>query len=435
MSSQPPRYERPRWTDVIQNPPDTVLGADIFWYLTESARWVHRRVEHISFVDDRSIRRYVSVDFTLPLNALPSQLRMEGDPLLFRGLQVQFVPVARLRKTPLVQFDICDEAGTAVPVLTRQQNGQVAWSLLVAVAEAVARRVGVATPLSQPLRSALRRVCYVRGTEAEACIDSWMNPIDELASDHSRLMQDDTFADFLQNLAYNFLLIAPIPHERARRRLLKFSYLEELDWPSYAWRTNLPWEPVTVDFEVPAIDESEAYHLEIAAPTGLELEEAEMMTFSGDTISADPDGGAVSHLYASRVASGTDGIAYVSLRPTATGLLRMSSLFATGVYLLLLVLFARLFELRGEAATALLLLLPSVGAAFIVRPGENSLTTRLLFSFRLVVTTIGLLPFVGAVVLVANFQGWALYWLWSATTLAAGILLYVVVKSYLSVRR
>lgn len=77
--------------------------------------WIKRRVESVEFTSDTSVRRRVSVDFRLR-KWLP-------EPVLdWYGGKVHYVPIALLNKEPLLEFDLRNEAGVALPLLTRQKN-------------------------------------------------------------------------------------------------------------------------------------------------------------------------------------------------------------------------------------------------------------------------------------------------------------------------
>ena len=162
-------------------------------------QWVHRRIERVSFLDDRAIRRQVSLDFELPDHAPASDLG-ESDHYL--------VPLALLRKTPLVGFDLRDESGASVPVLTRHQNGDVAWSVLVAYAEAITIDIRDDDPLPEGLLDDLRTITTTPPDEARACRFRLDESEEELAQ---FLMQDEVFVNLVTDFIDNFLLLAVIP--------------------------------------------------------------------------------------------------------------------------------------------------------------------------------------------------------------------------------
>jgi hypothetical protein len=81
--------------------------------------WIHRIVDSVVFLDDRRVIRHRSVDFRLP------------DWPIFRQCEAVLpsntyvLPIGLLAKQSLVAFDVSDEAGRALPVLTSMQNRYV----------------------------------------------------------------------------------------------------------------------------------------------------------------------------------------------------------------------------------------------------------------------------------------------------------------------
>ena len=73
------------------------------------------------------VRRHVSVDFTVP-----AELR---DRLRLSDADEYAVPLAFVAKRPLVHFDLRNEEGHAIPLLTAEQSNLIARELLNQVLE------------------------------------------------------------------------------------------------------------------------------------------------------------------------------------------------------------------------------------------------------------------------------------------------------------
>src|SRR5262245_34858624 len=73
--------------------------------------WMHRRVEQVSYIDARTIRRRISMDFDVPDNAI---LRTTHGPI--------YLPVARFAKRKLSRFDLRDATGQALPMVTAERR-------------------------------------------------------------------------------------------------------------------------------------------------------------------------------------------------------------------------------------------------------------------------------------------------------------------------
>lgn len=61
--------------------PDLFLGGALALLLLEPRKWMHRRVETVSFVDERSLQRRVSVDLTVPGKEVLGPLLFDPVPL------------------------------------------------------------------------------------------------------------------------------------------------------------------------------------------------------------------------------------------------------------------------------------------------------------------------------------------------------------------
>src|SRR5919109_2596961 len=90
--------------------------------LFNQAGWRHRRVETLTMLSHEQVRRHVSVDFTVPVE-LREHLRL-SDAHEFA------VPLAFLAKRPLEHFDLRNEEGHAIPLLTAEQNPRLGRELL-----------------------------------------------------------------------------------------------------------------------------------------------------------------------------------------------------------------------------------------------------------------------------------------------------------------
>jgi hypothetical protein len=91
-------------------------------HLHEETAWMHRRVETVELLDASHVRRRVSVDFSIPETNF-----IEG---MVRARFVNYLPLALLQKRPLVNFDVRDESGQSVPVLSKAENAELAYRML-----------------------------------------------------------------------------------------------------------------------------------------------------------------------------------------------------------------------------------------------------------------------------------------------------------------
>jgi hypothetical protein len=88
---------------------------EAYWVpLALSRLWIERSVEQYAFISSETVRRSISLDFRLPFDPNIPVDRMVAIPLL--------IPA----KESLRNFDIRDEAGKTLSVLSARENGELA---------------------------------------------------------------------------------------------------------------------------------------------------------------------------------------------------------------------------------------------------------------------------------------------------------------------
>ncbi|MDQ3916007.1 MAG: hypothetical protein M3323_11905 [Actinomycetota bacterium] len=402
--------------------PDDDIGLDVALLLAHIPTWTIRRVEKIRFVDDRTVRRQVSVDFTLPLD----------EPLSDRYENSYLIPLGLLRKAPLVGFDLRDEAGTAVPVLSRRENSLIAWSAAVAMGQRI-----LGHPPADALSNVIRDIVSSDPAAALAALDSMRASEDP---DFRALISTPAFTELLDDLAKNFLLLTPVPFHRGRRRIMKFSYLEAVHLETFTLAQRLGLESAPIKFALPAVDDAESFHLEVDAPAGMDVFEAQIVEVDEDgnevsELAYEGDRGGRSHLYPSDIEAGATAEARIWLLPVTRGFVRASLFFAIAVTAMLVSLLFVSPEEGERSGPTLLLALPGVVGLFISKPGENAMTSRLLLGLRGIVSLVGFLPFVGAVLLVLDIGSHIRDRLWIGLTIAAAVALIVIARAYVVSRQ
>lgn len=420
-------YEEIDWASDFSGAPNLLLGSEIYVMLVGAKDWVNRRVEKVRFVNESTALRSISLDFLLP-SSKPGFSTSAGHRL---------IPLSLLRKRPLRSFDVRDETGAPLPLLTREQNGWVAWSTLVALSQFVTEEAGLASPLPSAISEDLRSIAIEHPDDATTFLGrmwDWDTP-----SGHHRevLMEDDGTRDLIEDLAEKFLLIVPVEDSASKRRIVKFRYLFDIEPEKITLAMRLAWDPTPVSFEVPAVDEAASYHCEVECPRGLTIHKAALRNEKdGEVLTEVRHPGEVAHLYATGVPDGTSGKARVWLHAQTSGLLRSSMPFCLLVVALLTVLFVDLLQVQRPATTGVLLTLPGVVSLFIVRPGEHLLVSRLLITFRSLVVAVGFLPFVGAVLLsLTSLSEVALLWCWYALIWFGAMGSYAVTRAYIRAAR
>jgi hypothetical protein len=182
--------------------------------------WVHRRAETFIFLDAYTVRRRMSVDFTLPV----SRHLTAGQTVL--------VPLMVLRKENLRNFDVVDAHGASLTALTTQQNGEVAcrgMSLLLWGAWPQARQ--------SPEETLGRFLEEPDPQDAQAQYSSIMlaqpSPLRIALSRYPDRDEAQVIEALLEELVGGFMLMVPLEYQPGERCLIKFSY--------DAAQENVPW--------------------------------------------------------------------------------------------------------------------------------------------------------------------------------------------------
>lgn len=407
--------------------PDFIRGGALAVLLLDPLKWMHRRVETVSFIDERSLQRRVSVDLTLPDQELLGLL----------GADEALIPLAFLNKELLIGFDARDENGASLPTLTKEQNGFLAWSVLARLAS---YEMEVET-LSAALLTTLRTISSGDTEEALAALGSITERAEEGREPESRLVNGLLFMPLATDFASRFVLLCPVAGVSGSRRVIKFSYVTGFDEPSDAMSklqragSRMGWIPAEFLFDAPAVGEAASYHFEFVSPAELLISEAEAVVMDGNVgdVVEGVRAGQRAHLYLGARQPSADCSVSVWLRPPRAGLVRASLVTTTATFVLLLffLLGDRLMTLKVPEPVAILLSVPALVSTLVVRPGEHRLATDLLTGIRATVSLAGITAFVGAVLLVGGVAESTLQFSWKILVIVSGVCWCSCVVSYI----
>lgn len=429
----------------LKNEHDT--GTDIVELLTDFS-WVHRRVELVRFVDQHTVLRQTSVDFTLP----------EEQTTNLRRLHPAVVPVGMLKKRDLSRFSMWDEEGRRLVMFTTEQNGYYAASALVALARSTRRKLGIAEDVPADILAALREVAKQPTRQAEALVGCLRNGVaaeeangtlkafqDRVDEDNAglrtlverlraheaiakQLMSAKSLSGLAQELASQFIVMTELRNgdgnaDTGRRRLLKYAYEEPpasysppgrrvMRWSSaMVCRAGLWPEKRTLD-RVP-VGTAHSYHVEVEAPDDIEFIGAALLAEDPGRVGEKPrrsraEGTELQrvHLRVGNAPRAYSGPVWVRFRAVRAGFLVSALLTAWLVVALLHFGEPQLPKLTGsnlEAAATLLVALPTILAAYLLRSGEHQLASRLLFGPRMLLLGSAACCFVAAGALAGGF--------------------------------
>jgi hypothetical protein len=400
---------------------DDRVGLQMLQTWVASKQWVHRRVETIAFVDERRVRRQVSVDLTVPEQA-PC---IEPRP----GRVVRVLPVAIMRKRTLVNFDLRDGQGRALMLLSLRQNQRLTFTLLRAWARTLTGR-----PLERSVLETLERIaCGTRQETEDAWrrLEGWKTSNGQGGS----LMRNRAFEAVVKRLTHCFLLFVAVEAEPFARLLVRYAYERSimLYWrrPRRVLRRIVGVHPITLEFPQPSAESAQSYHCEIEAPSGVDVVSARLLGHAWarrrdllDELAQErievlenqrldgPERGVNLrrvNLHTVDVPPGSRTRSVAELWPERGAWLQLSTLIAWLSGLALVLAALRLpdvmpaepgGERRPDAIVLLFVTYSVILEALLIKSDEHPLATRLLRPFRRAAAVCGLLPLVGSFLLV-----------------------------------
>lgn len=379
--------------------------------------WIERRVESVTFPDEVTVRRRISVDFAVPDEWVSPVPTIPGEPPTF------YVPLAMLRKQGLMRFDLCDETGRALPLLTRDQNGLVAQATLLQLAMAINLDRG--EPMTGAVPAELQEeLSLITDGSADRALVVWdaldKDKKSDCASDcaawRTFLTAEDKFMALAHDFAIGFPLIVPVTGMPGVRRIVKFSYQASAPphRPSSRWRQlarGVGWRPRTELISTPSIGKCRCFHLEVQAPDGLQITRGKLSGRSKPKPTvwdrALPDvikpGSERVHMHVNALGV-SEGTAVVNLRarPSTISRAALATALLTTIAIALACWRHDVLEANPGPAVSLLLLVPTALSVYVARPREPVITTGLLLGQRVLAVSCGLLAIAAAAVLVAG---------------------------------
>lgn len=354
------------------------LGRFCAELLEGDGQWVYRRRESVTVLDDATVRRQQSVDFTL--DTINSLLDYKDVCRHVFGDDLCAAPLFILDKDPAsaLAFDLEEESGRSLSLMTTAENGEISAATLKVLA---ADRLKAANlGLSENLA---RKLDLLAASDSETGPD-WLNRLEEpLAGDSDKeeievLLEDAQMRWWLRTLAYHSIVIVAFDSNVHHRRVIKIAYEQPMaKRPTLT--AKLAWRSFKVLLDVP-LTRSARYHFDVKAPPGFRLTQ---VVFKDSKEKRPVSASGVrrwGQIYADEIDDARSAIVRFGLRVSGQGILGGSLVAAS----LVLVAILACIEFRKEiaehsgAGPALLLVLPGIIATYVARLDEHSLATRLL---------------------------------------------------------
>ena len=382
-----------------------------FALLRDQAAWRHRRVETLTMLSHEQVRRHVSVDFTVPIE-LRERLRLSAADEFA-------VPLAFLAKRPLVHFDLRNEEGHSIPLLTADQNTLIGRELLYRslALDLVAQHADEAV-----VGDAAGLVEAVLGD------DEMGGLVEELERRHGLEPLGD-LRETIAILSRNFVLWAVV-RGVDRRRVFKFAYDE-----AYSLRPGLAYV-----YGAPGCAEAWSYHLEVAVPPDLKARSTQLWDAATGAVlvagAADADRPAL-YYSADPGQPPVQPEVVVDYGPERGRFMAPAAIVATVIALLVAppTLFADLQALGDSAGPAIGLVLSTsaVFSVLVLRTDEHPLLRRLLVRYRLCLVASTLAALFAAAALGFQAERWIIDATWGiaavVSVLTAAILVVALIRA------
>jgi hypothetical protein len=184
-------------------------ASELFW---GPERWVHRRVEQISFVDPNVVRRRISVDLEIPGADEAGEATSK------------WLPLSVLRNwPPVLSFDLHDEEGRTLPLVSKLSTNLLDERVLLGAAEQALGSV------PDSLKKHLRGLVHGEGAKARKSLTAIRTSLKEWSSEEGNEVEQedlDRVVDLAGILVDRTLLWVKIKGVPGERRILKLAYDE-----------------------------------------------------------------------------------------------------------------------------------------------------------------------------------------------------------------
>jgi hypothetical protein len=370
----------------------TQIGELIAPMIGEDMSWIERRKESVQLLDDTALRRQISVDFSLRTAVKPLLKKREEE-----SEHLYCAPVFVLPKSPsdLMSFDLCDESGNSLSLISREDNARISGEALVCLARISCADDGTALP--SDLEDELRRVATsssIRAGQIAKRLSS--DALEPWPAELAALQADSRFCWWLATLAHSSIVAILFRATGPRRKLVKLTFEAPIRTKQRAL-TRLGWASYRVAIDSSLI-EARSSHFEAEAPPGLRISKAQLIDSEHEQPVAESGFMKRVHLYrpnAERAGAGTAILWLDVSGPGFVGGAMMASVLTLGA-LIACTIEAKAIAANPTSAPALLLVLPGLIASYVARPDQHALTTRLLSSARRLLLGIALCAYVAA---------------------------------------
>lgn len=354
------------------------LGGFCAELLEGDSQWIFRRRESVTVLDDATVRRQQSVDFTL--DTINSLFKFKKVCSRVFGEGLCAAPLFILDKDPAsaLAFDLEEETGRSLSLMTTVENGEISAATLKVLAGQRLESDGL--QLSPELAEKLHRLADSDGIEGPGWLERLEKPLpsDPDKAEIECLLKDPQMAWWLRTLAYNSIVVVAFDSNLHHRRVIKIAWEQPMT-KGPTPPAKLAWRSFKVLLDIPLI-RSARYHFDVKAPPGFRLTQVVLDPSRGGFPFVASGVRRWGQVYVDDINDARSAIARFGLRVSGQGILAgalVAAILVLGAILACIHFKEKIAEGSGSGP-ALLLVLPGVIATYVARADEHSLATRLL---------------------------------------------------------
>ncbi|HEU4737549.1 MAG TPA: hypothetical protein VFS54_00545 [Solirubrobacterales bacterium] len=393
-------------------PPDRTerMGRFCAELLNGSNPWIFRRKESVTVLDEATIKRQQSVDFSLDhIESLGDQYAEVCGEVF--GPDLCVAPLFILAKDPAssLSFDLEDETGRTLSLMSTEENAEIsAATLKVLCREKL--RVGRMT-LPERLELILEQIALSPTTDGREWLDRLENPMeaDNWRAEAEYLLSggDDggQIRWWLQTMAVASIVMVAFEPAKSHRRVIKIAYEQPME-SERGWLAKLAIQSFKAVVVAPLI-RSDRYLFDVTAPPDFRLTRAGLLDDKAEKPINAPGFRRRAQLYVDGVHDPRGAIATFGLRVSGRGVLG-GALVGAGLALIAIVacIYFATEIVEGTGDTGLLLVLPGLVATYVARSDQHGLTTRMLAWPRWILLGCGVMAYyaAGALTLIGRVE-------------------------------
>lgn len=408
--------------------------------------WIRRRVETIDMVDSAHIQRRISLD--VDMNDVRSRA-------LKFGVDIEhgvFLPISLLKKNLLLDFDIRDDSGNTLSILTSDEDSHAAQSCMLASIEnlgvdpgslntAIIDRIYHLAREEPSSADCVTLADSESDSESSSSVEAWtilepqLNLDKEDVNQWNSFFSDDEFRGFAIDFTLKYCPIVRVDCNR-NSSVIKIKLLdtESAIRDNPAWREEFCITESLYEVPFPSAGRAQREHFRIIAPEGI-LMLGTLMLRADDATSekSHPVPRKTSSLFTHRVSTNRVSLytrnvpvgnyaALVALKPDNAGF-AIPAILSVGLSAILLLMgsiaqflgdtLEYVAEKQSSPAVSLILIIPSTVSAYLARQGDHEIRARLLRVPRFLVGISAISTAIAIIATVGNITpDWmALVWL------------------------